>query len=50
MCSENTKERGMGKMIPVFLTYIEIVVLWIETNISSVVLLGEYPFPKKEEE
>ncbi len=36
-------------MIPTVLTYIEIVVWWIETNLSSVVLLGEYPFPEKED-
>lgn len=35
-------------MMPVLLSSISDFVWWVETNISSVVLFGEYPIPSEE--
>ena len=37
-------------MIPTVLNCIETFVWWVETNLSSIVLFGEYPFPERNEE
>ena len=47
---QNTKERKVQKMIAKFLFSCIAFSWWIETNIVSVLLFGEYPYPVKDEQ